>query len=383
MIRDGLAALQELQSWLTAGAADAERWLPELLDLPASLLRGELDSRPELRTAAMMQRLIRVARDARERFPARARELTAVAVEYTASLAIPPPRASIGRRLHAQAWREHAHSLNGVGEVAQARHAIGVARELLQQVPASGWDLATADLIEAEIIHDLGQPDQALRLVRQAAAQFALHRDQEHYIEARMMETWIIWTGGDDAAATAVWNATAEGARQHGDSKLMARLGSKIGVFELRHGDAEKASRLLAAALEIFDAAGLTREATRTRWHLAETMVERGRGNEAISEYHKVRAELLATGALTDAALVSAEILNLLLATVRDDEVAPLARTFLFSFRDAGMFQNALDAFIYVRARAEAGQLTHDDVTAMRRYFEDAAVHPNAWFVAP
>ena len=118
----------------------------------------------------------------------------------------------------------------------------------------------------------------------------------------------------------------------------MARLAARMGVFELRYGSTEEASRLLAAAVELFGTAGgESEDSVRARWNLAEALAERGRVHEAISEYHKVRTELLARGALVDAAIAAVQILDLHLLAGRESELVSLTGRFLHLFRDAGL----------------------------------------------
>ncbi|HYC89875.1 MAG TPA: hypothetical protein VEO54_11740 [Thermoanaerobaculia bacterium] len=333
--------LRDLEAWLRASVADAAERLPALLDLPASMLRRELDARPELRTPGMMQRLIAVAQDALERYPRRAHELTSIVVEYAPALEASPEWASVVRRIEGQGWQEHARALCA-----------------LQRT---------------------GEAHEALELVRHAALEFAIHHDYQHLVEARMMETWMLSFAGEDAAAANVWMATEDIARQRGHRTLHARLTGKIALFRLRRGDAEAASRLLTEAAEIFEEEGLTREAIRARWNLAEATTARGRLHEAISEYYKVRGTLLTVGAGTDAAIVSAEIVELLLVAGREAAVPVLTESLLDTFRTL-LTQNALEAFTWLHARATAGTLTREDACTVRRFFEDLPHQPLARF---
>lgn len=171
-----------------------------------------------------------------------------------------------------------------------------------------------------------------------------------------------------------------EAARRRGDDTLLARVARKLALFELRHGNAEKASDLFTAVLEVFEAAGLRPEAIRCRWSLAEALADRGRDHEAISELYKVHAELLTRGEVTDAALAAAAIRELLLSAGREGEALRLADTLVFTFRDAGMPINALEAFTYLRALASRDALGHEHVTAVRYYFEEYRQFPNARF---
>ena len=379
------ADVRDVERWFQASLAEAERLLPDLLDLPASVLRQQLRTRPELRTAGMVQRLTEAAHAALDRYPLRARELTAIAVEQAVSLSLPEAAATLSAQLQGLAWREHATALLGLLDTDEAQQAIDQARSSFGRMWAGERYQATVDLLEAGMLYDLGRRDEALLLVRRASTVFATVCANEHYIEARMLEARMLRETGDGRASTKVWRATVDVALQRNDRILMARFEAWIGRFELRHGDPADASSFFFAALTVFDEAGLKTEATRARRGLAEAAAARGRIHEAISEFYKVRAELLAAGSVIDAAIVSCEILALLLEGGREAELTALAHTLVTSFRDAGMTQGALEAFTHLRARTLAGEgnLTSDDVVAVRRYFEDLGQRPNARFVIP
>jgi tetratricopeptide (TPR) repeat protein len=379
------ADLHELERWFQAVLAEADRLLPDLLDLPASVLRQQLRARPELRTAGVVQRLTETAHAALDRYPLRARELTSIAVEQADSLSLPEAARTLAHQLQGLAWREHASALLGLLETDEAQRAIDLARSSFGRMWAGERYQATVDLIESGMLHDLGRRDEALLLVRRAAAVFATVSANEHYIEARMLEARMLREAGDQRACTEVWRATVDMAMQRGDGILMARFESWIGELELREGDPAEAGEFFFAALTVFDEAGLKAAATRARRGLAEAAAARGRIHEAISEFYKVRAELLAAGSVIDAAIVSCKILALLLERGRQGELIALAHTLVGTFCEAGMTQGALEAFTYLRSRTsgDENRLTSDDVVAVRRYFEDLGQRPNARFVIP
>jgi len=201
MPRHAPPALRELELWLNASIAEAERLLPDILDKSGGVLERELAARPELCTAGMMQRLITIAHELLEGYPRWAHELTSIAVKLLPSIAVPQSRVAIVRRLHAQAWIEHAQTSLGIRATAEARDAIDAARGLLDQTPAQEWYLATADVVEAQILHDLGRRDDAFTMVRRAGAHFVLHGDYDRYLHARMIEAWMFWSAGKHAEA--------------------------------------------------------------------------------------------------------------------------------------------------------------------------------------
>lgn len=373
---------RELEAWLRASVAEAERELPDLLDLPAAVLRREVAARPELQTAGVLQAVIALAHDALDRYPRRAYELTSMLVELAPRIEASGERAVLVARLHALAWKEHARALSALNRPDEAREALHTARRVFGNTPAHDWYLATVDLLEAPLVQEAGDRNGALALVRRAAAEFALYHDYELLVEARMLEMWMHWDAGDDEAVTGVWTSTAELASLRRHPTLLARLASKAARLHLRRGDAVAAARLLEQAAKVFDEEGLTQEAVRTRWNLAEASTARGRLHEAISEFHKVRATLLATGSVIDAAIASTEIVELLLIACRGDEVPTLLESFLAAFRTL-LTQNALEAFTFLHARATTGTITPADTAAVRRYFEDLRQQPHARFRPP
>jgi tetratricopeptide (TPR) repeat protein len=376
-----LKELLELEQWLGATRAGAARLLPDLLDLPASELGGEIERYPELRLG-IIRLLISVAEEARKRFPVRAHELTSAIVEH-AGVAVPPSRAVLARKVQAQAWCAHAGSLRSLGRYAEARHAIGLALDLYRQVLVSAWHMATAEVIEAQILHDQGERAEALQRIRRAAGDLLLHGDRERYVRARTKEAWMHWQAGDRAAFGGVWVDVAQLAVQRNDIVLVGLLNNSMGLFELRHGSAALAAGHFEQAHQALDVAGMRREAIGARRNLAEAAVARGRFHGAIFEYYKVQALLLAGGAVIDGAVVSAEILDLLLLTGRNDKVLPLAGLLLDKFGNAGLQENAMEAWVFVRQRALAGRLTGDDVAHVREYFRYLPVWPKARFTAP
>jgi len=383
MTREKFIGVLELSRWLNESVAAADRLLPQLLDLRPEGLRQAMAARPELRTVGVMQQLTAVAADTVTRLPHRAHQLTSVVMEFALSVDVAPlgrtgPMVVLSTEAHA--WKEHGRALRALGRNHEARAALAGARERYEQLPADVWYRATVDLVDAPIVNDLGDPEAALCLIRRASAVFAQHGDQDRYVEAQMIESGILWSVGDRAAAVGVWEATEETAQTRADRTILARLRRSIALFELEHGDADRASGLLATALRLFDKAGMTRETIRTRWDLGRAAAARGRIHEAISELYKVRAELLAAGSVVEAAAVSAEILGLLLEAGRDAEASSLAAGLVVTFRNRGMRENAMEAFLYLCGRTVGGRLTPQDAATVRSYYEDLPQQPNKQF---
>src|SRR5215212_6089102 len=161
--------LRELQQWLSAGKAEAERLLPHLLGLPVSALCRELRARPELHTPPVMEGLLDAASNAVHRLPSRSYELTVLVIRYSASMSVPPSAVGMLDIIQGSAWREYARALRELERLHKAMHALRVSRSWLAKVPGNDWHLATVDLVEAPLLDDLGRHGEALRMIRRAA----------------------------------------------------------------------------------------------------------------------------------------------------------------------------------------------------------------------
>jgi ATP/maltotriose-dependent transcriptional regulator MalT len=289
-------------------------------------------------------------------------------------LNLPLRYALIAGYLKGDAWTEHARALHGIGRDAEALEAIAAAFEAYRHVPMSAWHVAVAEVVEAQILHDQGAHAEALDLLRPAAKMIWSFGSGEIYVWAKMSEAWMQWDAG---------NPTAEEALKRGDLVLLALLDMRIAAFRLRHGSPEEAALRFVVARDVFEAAGMRREVIRALWGLAEANVARGLFHEAISEYYKVQGMLLADGDVVDAAVASAEILELLLIAGRDDKVLPAADLLVGTFSDAGLPLNPMRAWTFIRKCARAGALTREDLAHVRAYFERLPLRPNAPFVAP
>lgn len=376
-------SLREIQRWLHDSAAEAERLLPDLLERSGPSLCREFRDRPALRTPGVLQSLLKVARGALDRFPSRAHELTAVAVRHAGMMIVPAPLKSTRVLVQGQAWRDYGGALWVVGRPAKARRALATSRSFFATLPASGWHLATVDLVEAPLLHDLGHHDEAMRMIVGAAGYFAFFRDGAHFVQARMLESSLLLARGDRVAAAEVWKATEKEAAQYSQPGIVGTLAAKIGDVELRSGHPAAAAGLFAAAMTKLREAGRGDEAARARALYADAAAARGRIDEALSEYRLAHGEMLLRGKLVDAAATAVDILDLLLTAGRTGQMAPALARFVHTLRDAGLTVNAMEALAYLRARADHDSLTRDDLRAARAYFVDLRQRPCAEFVTP
>lgn len=372
-------SLDDFRQRVQESKAAAERRLPQFLELSGPALTGELGRHPELQPG-LTQLLVHLAVGAVDRDPARVHDLTAAVVAHgSASFSDLP--VAFTDNLMGQAWTAHADALRALGKYGPARDAVAAAVRIFERPRGGSWFIATADVVEARILHEEGAHAEALRRIRDAARVLLFHGGVDHrYVAARAIEAWMHWDAGDRDASAAVWKATAAETVERNHLLGMALIHDRMGIFQLRHGLPEQAAGCFRVAFDTFKKVGMVRDALRVRWHLAEAAAARGDFEEALAEFERVHAMMLRAGDVVAAAAAAAEIVELLLVAGRDDEVLPLTDSVVHTFSDAGMTLNALRAWTFVRQRARAGRLTVDDVTAVRVYFERLPLRPNALF---
>lgn len=370
--------MTDLERWLRETRAEAERVLADLLDLPGPALQREL-ARPELR-AGVIQLLLPLLAEGRAIQPQRVCDLTAVLVAGTIG-PIPAALAPTAVYLHGKAWTEHAAALSTLGRPTEAYEAIAAALELFRREPQVHSQIADAEVVQAEILHALGERTEALRTIRRAAPVLLQHGESQRYAEARMAESWMLWDAGNRAAAAEVWKTVSEEAEVRGDRMLLAHLSNKIGVFELRQGRIESAFRCFDSAHATFAEAGLTRETAFVHRNCAEAFTARGNKVRALFEYYAMRDDLLADGDLTAAACASVEIVDLLFLSGQHSELLGFGTNLVAPFVRANMPPNALRPWTYIIDRANAGELTRDDIADVRTFFQELPLRPNATFV--
>jgi tetratricopeptide (TPR) repeat protein len=373
--------LSLVQRWLAATAEEAEALLPDMLDLSPLELRRRLDTQPAIVTVGLMEKLLGVAHYCLDRHPKFALELTEIAVEFIDRVRAPVERESVLLRARALTWKEHANALSGRGRLDEALAFVDRAREALLRTPEAGVLSARVDLAEAQIRIKRLEFERALKLAIGAAAALLPFEDLDGYVTARMTEAYIYFEQGHRDRAFDVWTDADRIARKLNNNELRARIFANMGRFEVFHERYSDAIPYFRRALDFFKPAKLTREVVRVRWNLAEAMAYSGRLRHAISELYFVRTEFLRIGAVLDAANASVMIIDYLLIAGRKHEIPHVAQDIVITFRDGGLMQNAMDALTYLRSRSEEGEISRDDTSSVRRFFEDLPHAPKAPFI--
>jgi tetratricopeptide (TPR) repeat protein len=152
------------------------------------------------------------------------------------------------------------------------------------------------------------------------------------------------------------------------DEREHARIVHDLGGCARRLGDYEQALTYYTQATPLFVKLRMVSEAQRITWGMAPIIAATGRINQAVAALRSARDEFLKHGALLDAALVSLELLSLLLLpTVNGHQlVAPLAAELVQVFTAAQMPAPALRAWRQLQAAAQRNKLSQEGVRRAR-----------------
>jgi hypothetical protein len=127
----------------------------------------------------------------------------------------------------------------------------------------------------------------------------------------------------------------------------------------------------------------LVSDEIRCRWGLALLVQREGRYRTAIPRLREVRDEFANLGVVSDAALVTLDLMETFLLLGEPREVRRAAGNIVTLFKDAGMTTGALTAADYLKQAAAMRSVTPDLIEYIRRYLRRVAVQPSLAFVPP
>jgi tetratricopeptide (TPR) repeat protein len=374
--REPPESIRTIADRLALEDADAEQFLTPILASPAAFRRANVGALPEMRTAGVARKLCTVSRELRERQPMHALALADAAVTIAEQLGPSYPRAVIDE-VRGAAWLERANSLRYLGRHPEALDALDIAERAYETTPVAAYSIAIVQYVRAVVFVELDRFDEAQRLARQSARVFRQFGEHDRYLHARMIEACVLFHQNRYDAALALFRPLLQPAKELADTATLARLYLNIASCHLELESFDEAHRHLTQALSLYEALGLETEKIRTRWSLGTLLVKTGQVAEGVRRLHDARREFERLGATTDAALVTLDIVEALLAIERPREAADLCAGLVENFTGSGMTGNALTALAFLREAVAAGSATPILVHHVRTYLQQRAEdHP-------
>ncbi len=378
--------LRALAAMLASEDAVASQLVAPLVSSPASFRRANVTSLPEMRTAGVVRRLCAESRALRERQPMHALVLADAAIAIADQLPARRYPDSLLDELRGGGWLERANVLRYLGRYAEALDAADIAARAFGQLPVAAYSLALVDYLRAVIFVETERFDEALPLVRKSARVFKQFGEDERFVHAKIVEASVMFDQNRYRDARDLFLSLVTIAKDAGDATTLARLYGNAANCQLRLHELESADVYFARALSLYEALGIETERIRTRWNIGSLRIANGDIADGLARLREARREFAQLGLRSDAALVTLDIAEALLAggtSAGAREAAELCAAIIDSFTAVGMTGHALTALAFLNESFATGRATPGLVRHIRQYLESHPDHAGRPFVPP
>jgi len=371
--REAPAHIAAVVAVLARETEEAERLLAPFVASPIALRRANLAAQPEMRTAGVVKRLCNASRELREKQPMHALSLADAAVALSDHLSHERYPSIVVGEIRGGAWLERANVLRYLGRFNEALDALDIAEQAFVGTSVSTFSVALVQYLRSVIYFKTERLDDATRLARRSARIFRHFGEDDRFIHAKIVEAGVLFIRNEFAAAAELFESLIGTAKELGDAPTLARLYSNLANCHLGLGELSLAAGEFAQALSLYEALGLETEKIRTRWSLGRLLLMSGRIADGIASLRQTKQEFERLGLTSDAALVTLDMIDGLLATGDPIEAARLCAGLAESFISAGMTGNALTALAYLREAVNSGRADAGLVNRIREYLAQPA----------
>lgn len=379
-------SVRELADLLENEDVDAQTALAPYLGSPAAFRRAHIASMPEMRTAGIVRRLCAESRALRDRQPMHALYIADAAIAISEQLSHDTYPTPVIDELRGWGWLERANVLRHLGRHAEALDALDIAARAFTHSPVAAYSLALVDYLRGVIFVELERLEEGLRLVRRSARVFRQFGEDERYVHAKLIEAGVLFDRNLYREARDLLIPLITVAKELGQARTLAHVYGNVANCQLRLHDLESAELYFGRALSLYEALGIEIERVRTRWNIGCLRIAAGNIADGLARLRDVRAEFEALGMRSDAALVTLDLTEALLASGTPDavrEAAELAASLVASFTAVGMTGSALTALAFLREAFEAGRATPVLVRHVRDFLESRPDQRDLKFIPP
>ncbi|HEX8254245.1 MAG TPA: tetratricopeptide repeat protein [Thermoanaerobaculia bacterium] len=378
--------LRTIAAMIAREDSDAAQLLTPLIASPASFRRANITAVPSMRTAGVVRKLASESRALRERQPMHALVLADAAIALADQLPADKYPETMVDELRGGGWLERANVLRYLGRYAEALDATDIAARAYARSPVSVYSMALIGYLRAVIFVETQRLDEALPLVRKAARVFKQFGEDERYVHAKIVEASVLFDQNRYREARDLFLSLVRVAKGLGDATTLARLYGNVANCQLRLHELESADIYFARALSLYEALGLETERIRTRWSIGSLRIANGDVADGLARLREARREVEELGLRSDAALVSLDIAEALLAAGTASgaqQAAELCSSIIESFTSVGMTGHALTALAFLNEAFASGRATPGMVRHVRHYLETRPDHTGNPFVPP
>jgi tetratricopeptide (TPR) repeat protein len=384
----GYRTLSEAAARKRREDAEADALLTPLLERflsgsSGAFIWADIASKREYHTGGVVRKLADAADQAQYSAPRRALILaeTASAIVGMLSTAVYTP--SDIAALRGLVWKQRANANRHLGQFSAALESLDRAERAYRELARPELDLASLTFIRATVHFKQGIYELAEQHAAQSTAVFAQLGQTEFYFRSRLLEGSIAFEQRQLGRAQLIFDTVYAYGETTANLTWLARGSQALGNCYLERHDFANATQYLHRSMVAFRDLGLVSEEIRCRWGLALVVQRAGRYRTAIPRLQDVRDEFIALGGVSDAALVTLDIMETFLFLGKPRELRPIAGDIVKLFKDAGMVTGAVTAADYLKQAAAMSNITPSLIDYIRKYFLRVDVEPDLAFVPP
>ncbi|HEY0139527.1 MAG TPA: hypothetical protein VGF48_01455 [Thermoanaerobaculia bacterium] len=373
-----IATLRAFADNMTREDAEAEALLPVLI------ADARLAALPEYQTAGVVRRLLAAADRAIDTMPRDAVALTALATAVADAIDASRYESDAVAKLRGAAWRDYAYALYYTGSFADAERAVLTAESHFSDCVVGEYEGARVGVVRALVYRAMDRNSEAAAISRINARTFAAMGDTLRFERARSLEAAVSYRNGEYREALAIWSHLSHSASPALASE-MPDIWQNIAACHRELGDVDAALRFAQMSIDAYSMSETKTEALRARWNVARMLVSAGRSADAVSRLIALQEDFGRLSMSSEAALVSLDLAELLLAEGRAAEVAKLCRTAMRYFENVGIAASpqAMTALGYLREASSCGVASVELVQHVRTYVRRLQQEPQLLFAPP
>lgn len=382
---DTIATLRAFADQMAAEDAQAQLYLPNLLDGTRDAWMSNLRHHPEYRTAGVVRKLIEAIPTALDTMPRDAVELAGLATEIADHLDPATCTADTVSRLRGAAWRERAYALFYTGDFAAAERALCASESHFTESFVNEYDLARVGVVRALVERGLEKYASAIPHARASAQLFVLFGDETKSASARLAEVHLLFSQNELDLAYRILIDLKNRLQQSRDADTYARVLGNLGYCCMRLGRIDEALIHHDAAAQLLVELGVHSEAVRGQWSVARILAREGRFDSALPRLRKVQGEFEQLGMIGSATDVHLDIAEILISKGAFGDVEEICRNAVRALEHANLAQTApaLIALALMQEAARSRTATQALVDDVRRHLRPVRDEPNLLFASP
>ena len=368
--------------------SEADALLTPLLDRFLSGSSGafvwaDIASKPEYHTGGVVRKLADAADQAQYSAPQRALILAETASAIVGMLSTTTYTTTDIAALRGLSWKQRANANRHLGRFSAALEALDRAERAYRELPRPELDLASLTFIRATVCFYQGMYELAERHADESTAVFAQLGQTEFYLRSRHLQGCIAFEQRNIGQAQLIFDAIYAYGETSANLTWVARESQVLGYCFLERHDLARASQYFHQGMVAFRDLDILSEEIRCRWGLALVVKHEGRYRTAIPRLRDIQEQFEKLGAVSDAALVTLDIMDTFLSLEQPREVRRSAGNIVKLFKDAGMVTGALTAADYLKQAATMSSVTPSLIDYVRKYFRRVDLQPDLAFTPP